>query len=110
LKLTKKGEKALDELIAELEAARDALIQAAATYGEHLTAAREFRDELVEQWKAEIEEKSERWQESPAGEAAAAFVEKWEELELDDLEFNPEEGDCGHPEALGEAPRSVNDD
>lgn len=102
-KLNKGQAAILEKHIADLHEARDALAQAMATYAESLSDAREFRDELVSGWREDIEDRSEKWKESEKGEAATTFVDAWEALELDEMDFEPE-NECSHADALGEAP------
>jgi hypothetical protein len=89
-------------IVAILEKARSALSVAFVNYSHALEEAREFRDDLVTDWRDEISDKSEKWRESERGEATAALVDAWEGLEFEG-EFVPEI-DLGHAEALAEAP------
>lgn len=53
-------------------------------YNESLDNAREFTDNKAQEWRDEWDEKSEGWQEGVAGEAAMAFIEEWENIDIAD--------------------------
>lgn len=56
-------------------------------YNEALNEAREFREDLVVRLEEEVNDKSERWQESEHGEATKEYIAEWENLALYDVEY-----------------------
>ena len=81
------------------------------TYNETVTAAAEFRDNIVEQRQGEWDDKSERWQEGDRGQSAQGWISEWEGASLEPLEVEqPEElevPDMDHDETLGGLPDEV---
>lgn len=55
-------------------------------YNEHVGRARDFAKKVLEDLHDEYDEKSERWQESEAGQAAQSMIDEWESLDLDPIE------------------------
>lgn len=98
VKLSKAEETDKAKLAADTAAARDKLETAVDTYNAGLTALNEtlqaavdeynstledvasFADGIAADAEAEIEDRSERWQEGDAGQAAKQFAEVWREL------------------------------
>ena len=70
----------------DLESMRLVMQDAVDGYNGRLADAREFRDDLVGRFEDEINDKSDKWQEGDAGNAAAELVQAWQALELDDIE------------------------
>jgi hypothetical protein len=103
IKLNKSDSAKLQRIVSGLQTAGDVVRDAVTAYVDRLAEAKEFRDEMVQKWQDEIAEKSERWQEGDAGSAATEFVDAWENLDLDELNFEPE-SEFSHSEALSEAP------
>ena len=83
-------------------------------YNEHLGAAREFRDRIVEDRQTDWDMRSEKWQDGDRGRAAGEWIEAWENLALDDLEMDTpgevEEPDMDEDENLGELPDAMDDE
>lgn len=67
-----------------LEGARIDLRDAVGKYNEALAAARGFAEDIASRLEDEIDDKSEKWQESDKGQAAAAFKDDWESVEFQD--------------------------
>ena len=91
----------------QLGEARATMEAACSGYSEKLAEARGFRDDLVDRLRDEIDGKSDKWQDSPKGEAAAFFRDAWEGLDLDDVDVvmpdDFEEVDLPHAGTLTEA-------
>lgn len=75
-----------DVRIAEMLAAVDGYNKLVAEHNERLVYARTFVTEIASRFRDDYDERSERWQESEAGQNASAFVEDWENAQLDDVE------------------------
>src|SRR5574343_1903149 len=109
-KLTKAELKRRDELAASLELAGAELSKGIETfneevsklfgahvevalikYNEVLQEAQEFREDVVGRLEDEASDKSERWQESEAGQAAEEFTSEWRELSLDEVQIEEPE-------------------
>lgn len=99
---------AIDEFNASLAAAREKLESIVNDYNETLSKARDFAEDIAQSRRDEWNDKSERWQESEAGQNANAFVDEWEGIELDDIEIEfpepIEEPDITHGDDLETAP------
>src|SRR5262245_21534791 len=89
---------ALNEKYAELETAVGEYNEAVgkaqtevenvlAEYNKVLADARELAQDIANDADSEMMEKSEKWADSDAGQAAQAFKDEWEGLNLDDLEI-----------------------
>ena len=103
-KLTKEQRKQLDHFQSALAAERrriqekfDDLMESiradirtanarSADYNALVKQAQAFVTEIAEDHRDAYDEKSERWQEGDAGQAALAFVEAWENVDLDEIE------------------------
>ena len=71
-KVSKENQAALSELFTELD---DLAVQ----YNEKLQEIHELRDEIREEMQTYFDEKSEKWQESDAGQDFQTWIESWEE-------------------------------
>lgn len=69
--------------LATLPAPLNALIRA---HNERLSAARAFAEGIAEEHRDALDERSDAWKSSDRGQAAEAFVEEWERIELDDVD------------------------
>jgi hypothetical protein len=127
VRLSRAQEKARVELVAELAAAEklvrfrfaellsicrhapDDVNEAIRAYNLLLVKAGSFASTLAEDFRSAYEEKSDRWQESEAGQNAEAFCSEWESFEpaalpeIAILEPELEEKPC-HAEALDSLP------
>ncbi len=127
MRLSKTQEKARAELVIELAAAEklvryrfsellsfcrhasDDVNEAIRAYNLTLLKAEAFATALAEDFRSDFDDKSERWQESDAGQEASNFVEEWEGFEgsalpeIAILEPELEEKPC-HAEALERLP------
>ena len=72
MKLSKTQQKEYEALRTTLEETLNAFIEARSAF-------MDFRDGIVEEFQGKIDDKSEKWQEGDAGQAAATFVQSWEE-------------------------------
>ena len=128
-KLSKAESKRRDGLVAEIEIAagklsdavtafnetlaqaREALEQARDAYNDTLEQAREFAEDIASSREAEISERSERWQESEKAQAAQAFVESWQGIDLDpvdiDMPEDLESPDLPHRDELEALPAAA---
>ena len=90
-KLTKAEEKTREELMVSLSSAAETLDHAVQAFNEVLEGIGEFRTSVFERADSEMEEKSEKWQESKAGELAQAWLEarneEFDPVELDTSEY-----------------------
>jgi DNA repair exonuclease SbcCD ATPase subunit len=68
---------AVESFNAALEAARAELAPLVEDWNEKLSEAREFASDIKGNAEGELEEKSERWQESDKGRQAAEWIEAW---------------------------------
>ncbi len=66
-----------------LAAARDAIKPQIDAYGEAIEAAREFASKVAAGAQEAIDAKPERWLDSDKGQAATAYQEAWDGLDLD---------------------------
>lgn len=71
-----------------LEALRSDLRIAIDSYNEQLSSIREFTANVANRFEDEISNKSERWQEGDAGNAAAELRNAWQNIELEDIEID----------------------
>jgi hypothetical protein len=69
------------ELLGKLKAAPEDLNEAIRNYNILLVKARVMTEALAETFRDSYEEKSDRWQESEAGQNAEAFCSEWESFE-----------------------------
>jgi hypothetical protein len=125
-RLSKQQESARDALAARMDAAGEALAQAVARYNEATAAlyvaveaateqanavledARVYAEAVADEIEQAIEEKSERWQESEAGDNYRAWLDEWRGVGLDDVEADaPAEldaPDCPEGQSLLDLP------
>jgi phosphopantothenoylcysteine synthetase/decarboxylase len=88
--LREKSEKIRDAMIAfneEMERRKDDVILVLNEYNGLMEEARVFAAGVGETAEEAIEEKSEKWQESDAGEKAANFASEWNNADLFDHEI-----------------------
>lgn len=57
-----------------------------AVHNETVEKASAFVESVAEEFRDQYDERSERWQESEAGQAALAFVEEWENADVETVE------------------------
>ena len=101
---------AADKITEAVDAYKEALVAptaaveaAVAAYNAALAEASEFAQEVSGRIGDDIDEKSEKWQESEKGEAAGAWRDAWDELSLDDIEIEfPDEIEFDTPEHADE--------
>lgn len=78
-----------------------------------LAEAREFCSGIAAKAQDDIDEKSDKWQDSDAGQAAMEWQQGWEGVELDDLDYQwPDELEIDIPdydEALEDLEESVDE-
>lgn len=85
---------AIEAYNAAMEEQQNEVKEAQDTYNNALAELRVFRDERVEQWRGEYDERSEKWQESDKGGTVSSWLEGWEGMDLDDIEVTlPDEID-----------------
>ena len=77
-------EMAIEIFNAAMETARVDLREAVGKYNEALDDARGFAEDIASRLENEIDDKSEKWQESDKGQAAMEFKIDWESVELQD--------------------------
>ena len=104
---------AIGEFNATIQEHREKIEEAQTKYHEVVHDAREWVQETIGEHRANLDERSERWKDSQAGRTADAWVEQWENLDMDptsvelpeDLEAPDEniaEELANLPEAAGE--------
>lgn len=86
MKLTNRQANKIEELRAELEAQRAITNEALEAYRKLLAQADLLASEIAEDLRERWDARTERWQESDAGQEAASFVEEWEEFANRDAE------------------------
>ena len=88
LQLSKSDHEKIVTAIKRLEAPAAALTTAAAAYNEAAGALRELVQAVEAEWQAAWDKRSERWQDSAAGQAVAEAITAWSTLadELADIE------------------------
>jgi hypothetical protein len=64
---------------------REPVDKAVADYNEALGEAKAFAEQVASRLEGEYDDKSEKWQEGEAGEAAAEFRDAWQSVDLEDL-------------------------
>lgn len=85
-------EAAVERFDREMAVNRENVEERLNAYNTILACLRDLRDETVSDLEAVAEDKSDRWQESQAGQDHAAWVERLNDVELDDVEVEfPEE-------------------
>lgn len=101
---------AVDDANEKLARLVDGINEALADYNKTRAALAAFRDGFVSDLQAEFDGRSERWQEGDVGQQHRAWIDAWQNLELDEIEeFEPEEIEfeaAGAVEEVAEAPRS----
>jgi chromosome segregation ATPase len=70
-----------------IEEAKGNLEPAITKMNEALEAARQFRDSIVEQMDEYVSNRSDKWQEGDAASEYESWKQEWENLELEDFEF-----------------------
>ena len=104
-------ETAIAEYNAKLEEMKAPVEAALAKYNEVGNDAREFADEISGWAGGEIQERSERWQESERGQAAQSWCDEWSNLTFDEVTIDlPEEITLDDPDygaALDGAPEEI---
>jgi vacuolar-type H+-ATPase subunit H len=97
-----------NKVLAEAKAPFEAAIVA---YNDALSAIRELAEEIYGEADSEISDKSDKWQDSEKGQAAIAFKDHWEGLQLDEVSVDfPDEIEIDLPfsvDDLGEAPEGA---
>ena len=103
----------LEDAIGEFNAKREELkapVEAAFNaYKEALAEAKGFAEDIASAAEGQIDDKSERWQESERGEAARSWQQEWEGAELDepdDIDFGDDldTPDLDHADTLENLP------
>jgi hypothetical protein len=69
-----------------LQTAVDALEGAITDYNSALDDARNFVVDIVSQAEEDFSDKSERWQEGERGEIVRAWIDEWDNAQLDDID------------------------
>ncbi|WNM70219.1 hypothetical protein [Myxococcus phage Mx1] len=72
----------------KLAAARVEVEERLKDYNEALDEARGFRDDVVADMEAYVDERSEKWQDSDAGSAYISWKDSWEQLDLEDASLD----------------------
>jgi hypothetical protein len=83
---------AIEDFNTAMDSARVDLREAVEKYNEVISEVNGFALDIATRLQDEIDEKSEKWQESEKGEAAVAFKDEWEQIdggELDADEIAP---------------------
>lgn len=78
--------RAAAEAVAAANEAHEKLTTAAEAANKVISDAADFRQGRVEEMQAYFDERSEKWQESDAGEAYLAWVSAWEDVDLDEAD------------------------
>lgn len=86
MKLTTAETNARDAHIEALNTAHAAMVEAIRAYNAALAAAATFAETIATERREEWDGRSERWQESDAGQNAATFVEEWEGFEAEEID------------------------
>ena len=86
IKFTKADRKRLDELNADLREKLEAAQSAVAEFNSVRAEAQEFIEGLTENYETEFDEKSEKWQESPKGQATIEWMNQLKELDWSDAD------------------------
>lgn len=61
--------------------------EAVTEYNQILLEVRELRNTIVTKAQDNFSGKSEKWQESDSGQAAEEWINSWEEIDLDDIDY-----------------------
>jgi hypothetical protein len=94
MKLTTAELTARDAHIEALNTAHAAMVEAIRAYNAALAAAATFAETIATERREEWDGRSERWQDSDAGQNAATFVEDWEGFEAEEIEEPENAADC----------------
>lgn len=86
MKLTTAETNARDAHIEALNTAHAAMVEAIRAYNAALAVAATFAEKIATERREEWDGRSERWQESDAGQNAATFVEEWEGFETEEID------------------------
>ena len=86
MKLTTAELTARDAHIETLNTAHAAMVEAIRAYNAALSGAATFAETIATERREEWDGRSERWQESDAGQNAATFVEEWESFESEEID------------------------
>lgn len=100
-------EKAIEDYNGIMAAAQEKVSEAAAKLQEAIGDANEWREALNVEQEDYYGEKSERWQDSDAGQSYSAWKDEWAiEWSFDDIEFPPEleMPDCDVADVLDNIP------
>lgn len=81
-------EDAVSEYNAKLAELREPLQHALDGYNEAVEQARGFAEDIASQIDNDIEDKSEKWQESERGEAAIAWRDEWQGIDLSEIDLD----------------------
>lgn len=82
-----KIELTVQEYNQHVEGLRLPVEEAVTEYNSVLAEAREFRDGIVSEAQSDYDDKSEKWQETEAAHVAQEWISSWEDLSLDDLDY-----------------------
>jgi hypothetical protein len=94
MKLTTAELTARDAHIEALNTAHAAMVEAIRAYNAALAAAATFAETIATERREEWDGRSERWQDSDAGQNAATFVEEWEGFEAEEIEEPENAAEC----------------
>lgn len=86
--LTKKQVAERNQIASDLDTAFEAVEQAVEQYNDKLSAARDFRDDIVSQMDDYASDRSEKWPESETGQAFAEWKSQWEDGTLEDISLD----------------------
>ncbi len=85
-------EAAIDAHNAALASIRDRLEAAVSTYNERIADLRSVYEDIASEARSYFEDRSERWQESDAGQTYSEWVDQLENIEMEDVDIEmPEE-------------------
>jgi hypothetical protein len=97
----------------ELETLKEPLIEALTAYNVLLAETKEFVEGFLKEAQGDFEDKTETWQDGEKGEQAKEWLDAWEELDLEEIDFDfpdpiAEDFDSSeHAVALEEAPEEA---
>jgi hypothetical protein len=81
-------EKALESYNANMEQEQAIVQEALDNYNAALEEAREFTSDIASQADSDIADRSDKWQESEKGQAAAEWKDAWAGVALDEIEIS----------------------
>lgn len=81
------------EKLSDLLEKQEDITQHAALCSVVIDEVESFRDDVATRLREEFDDKSEKWQDSDAGQDAGAFIDEWEQNDFSDSEI-----DLEHPE------------